>query len=227
MTWDGERYARSDESGRLTGVSSTFTRVQTATWAEVDARLRASLRSSSALTLCAHPRAYRQAAATLARDYGVDVVDVASELVRAVKATANSRRVNWELALRTDVEPNSGADWARLLQLVKLAWGERWKSIVDDPRPILLINAAPLARYGMTDLLSALLDQSEPRPAARWLLVPRKASAAAPTLDGHPVPMGPDRWIDMPAENRSMAGATDRSSRDSRGNDSYGDSFAK
>jgi hypothetical protein len=198
MSWDGERYSRSDETGRLTGVSSTFTRVQTATWAEVDARLRASLRGSSALTLCAHPRAYRQAAATLARDYGVEIVDVASELVQAVKATANSRKVNWELVLRTDAEPNSGADWSRLLQLVKLAWGERWKSIVADPRPILLINAAPLARYGMTDLLSALLDQGDPRPATRWLLVPRKASAAAPTLDGHAVPMGPDRWIDVP-----------------------------
>jgi hypothetical protein len=202
MAWDGERYARSEDSSRLTNASSTFTRVQTATWAEVDARLGASLRSSSALTLCAHPRAYRLTAATLDRDYGVEVVDVASELVQAVKATANSRKVNWELVLRTDAEPNSGADWARLLQLVKLAWGERWTSIVADPRPILLINAAPLARYGITDLLSALLDQSQPRPAARWLLVPRKASAAAPTLDGHPVPMGPDRWIDLPAPRR-------------------------
>lgn len=207
MSWDGERYARSDESSRLTGVSSMYTRVQTATWAEVDARLRASLRSNAALTLCAHPRAYRQAASNLARDYGVEAIDVASELVRAVKATATSRRVNWELVLRTDAEPNSGADWSRLLQLVKLAWGERWKSLAADHRPILLINAAPLARYGMADLLSALLDQSEPRPAARWLLVPRKASAVAPTLDGHPVPMGPDRWIDLPVEVAPLATA--------------------
>jgi len=109
--------------------------------------------------------------------------------------------------LRTDAEPGSGADWTRLLHLVKLAWAERWQSLVADQRPILLINAAPLARYGMTDLLSSLLDQSVPRPAARWLLVPRKASAAAPTLDGHPVPMGPDRWIDLPVEAASLARA--------------------
>lgn len=115
--------------------------------------------------------------------------------------------MTWDLVLRTDAEPGSGADWARLLHLVTLAWGERWTALVADPRPLLLVNAAPLARYGMTDLLSGLLDQSQARPAARWLLVPRTASAAAPTLDGRPVPMGPDRWIDLPVDVAPLARA--------------------
>ena len=30
-------------------------------------------------------------------------------------------------------------------------------------------------------------------------------SAAAPTLDGHPVPMGPDRWIDLPPDLHAVS----------------------
>ena len=39
---------------------------------------------------------------------------------------------------------------------------------------------------------------SRQRPAARWLLVPRLGSQPVPTLDGHPVPLGPDQWLDLP-----------------------------
>lgn len=199
MSWDGERYARAETSSAGSRASTTYTRAQTSSYDEVDARLRASLRARSALTLCAHPRAYATAADALARSYGVTVVDVGAELVRAVRSTAERGNVAWDLVLRADAVPGAGGDWTNLLRLIRAAWSPRWAQVVADAGPLLLVNAGPLARYGMTDLLSGLLDQSQPRPAARWLLVPRRSAAATPTLDGHAVPMGPDGWIDLPA----------------------------
>ncbi|QCC77393.1 hypothetical protein [Nocardioides daphniae] len=64
---------------------------------------------------------------------------------------------------------------------------------------MLVVNAGPLARYGMRDHLSDLLDVGTPRPAARWLLVARDGSMAVPHLEGQPVPLGPSGVLDLPS----------------------------
>lgn len=197
MCWDGTRYTRPTH-GLTSAVSSS---VATRTMAEprdvVDAALRSSLAHRSALTLCTRPSRYARAATALADIYGVRVVDVAAELVAATRGLAERDGVDWSVAVSADVDP-SGPDWANLRDLVHDAFAEPWAAVMASEDPLLLVHLAPLARYGLGQLLSAVVDQAQPRPAARWLLVPRKGSAAVPTLDGHPVPLGPDRWIELP-----------------------------
>lgn len=197
MRWDGTRYARPTQGLSSAASSSVFTRAATDPPDVVDAYLRASLARSSAVTVCVRPSRYADAAAALPGLYGVQPVDVAAELIAAVRATAEQDDVSWELVLQTDAEPGS-PDWPTLRDLVRDAFVPAWTKLMADPRPLLLVNAAPLARYELSDLLSTLFDQARPRPAARWLLVPRKGSSAVPTLDGRPFPMGADRWVDLP-----------------------------
>jgi len=53
---------------------------------------------------------------------------------------------------------------------------------------VLLVEAAPLARYGHTGVLARLADITTPRRQAVWLLLPMDADAGA-ALDGTPVPL--------------------------------------
>ena len=197
LRWDGEAYAR--PTHRSSTASSTLGGMGTDPADVVDGYLRASLRTSSALTLCAPPSRYARAVTALTSTYGVAEVDVAARLLGAVRALAEHDGVDWDVVLATDATPGGG-DWELLRGLVADAVREPWEQILADPRPLLLTNAAPLARYGLTDRLSEVLDQATPRPAARWLLVPRRGSQPVPTLDGRPVPMGADHWIDLPLD---------------------------
>jgi hypothetical protein len=139
----------------------------------------------------------------LHQTYGVQPVDIAAMLLKATRATAERDDVSWQLVLQSDVQ-RQGGDWSHLCDLVRDAVAQPWAEVLADQRPLLLTNAAPLARYGLSDLLSSLLDQSQPRPAARWLLVPRRSAQGVPTLDGRPVPLGPSKWLDLPPDLTSL-----------------------
>ena len=76
---------------------------------------------------------------------------------------------------------------------------------LSSNRPLLLTNAGPLVRYGMTSLLANLLDTGTRRPAARWLLVAKAGDARAPLLEGRSVPLGPSGWIDLPRDMAQLA----------------------
>lgn len=202
LRWDGTAYAR-PTAASSSAASTSMTRVATEAPDVVDGYLKASLRHSSALTLCVHPREHDRAVAMLTALYGVEAVDVSARMVAAVRALADRDGVDWSLVLRTDAEP-SGGDWDNLRGLVEEALTEPWRQLLASPRPLLLLHGAPLARYGLTAWLSNLLDQSQPRPAARWVLIPRRGHQAVPTLDGRPVPLGADRWIDLPFDLSSL-----------------------
>lgn len=194
--WDTDAYVRPTHRSTR---ASTVTTLAPERSDVVTERLTASLARAGALTLCAHPRHYAHTAAALERRFGVRRVDVAALLVDSLRAMADAENVAWDLVVSSDAT-RSGGDWDALRGLVTDAWREPWAQLLADQRPLLLTHAAPLARYGLTPLLSDLLDQSTVRPAARWLLVPHRGAQPVPLLDGQPVPLGPDRWIDLPRD---------------------------
>lgn len=198
--WDSDAYVRPTHRSTR---ASTVTTLAPERLDVVGERLAASLKRSGALTLCTHPRHYAQTATVLERLYGLHRVDVATELIAALHALADAEKVAWDLVVTSDAG-QSGGDWDALRGLVADAWREPWARVLADPRPVLLTNAAPLARYDLAPLLSNLLDQATARPAARWLLVPRRGAQPVPLLDGHPVPLGADRWIDLPRDLTSL-----------------------
>ena len=76
----------------------------------------------------------------------------------------------------------------------------------EGTRPVLLVEAAPLARYGQTELLARLADITLRRSQAVWLLLPEGFDGGA-TLDGIPLPLAhggqflrlDDDWLRAPA----------------------------
>lgn len=165
---------------------------------EVDRQLRDSLRRSSALTLAIAPRRYDFAQRILGDVYGVRQVDVAELVVSAVRDMASAQNVDWDLVLRADADLRPSSDWQNLAGLVQDAVREPWGALMATPKPLLLTHLGPLVRYGLGGYLSDLLDLSRPRAAARWLLVPRLGSSPVPMLEGSAVPLGADKWIDLP-----------------------------
>lgn len=204
VRWDGTRYSRA-VAGAANPSSSTHTMFAAESPSEVDGQLRTSLRLSSALVLCAHPRDYLSRVRELVELYGVRSVDVAAELHAAIRALADRDEVPWETVLRADQERRRGAEpsseWPLLRGLVHEAFEGWWAPLSQEAVPLLLTNAGPLARFELLYHLSTLLDQAVPRPAARWILVPRRSSQTVPVLDGEPVPLGAARWIDLPRES--------------------------
>ena len=204
LGWNVDRYTVRDTTR---GAAGSSTRLPTALAAtptlEIDRALRSSIERRSALTLAVHPRRYRQAAALLRTRFGVRTVDLADELVVRVRENALSKKAKWDVVLRADADIDS-LDFGRLTGLARQTMEGRWRELCALPEPLLFLNAAPLARYGMTDLLAELTDLARPRPAARWLLVPWRQSQPTPDLDGLPVPFGPDKWLTLPNDLRDL-----------------------
>ncbi|WP_193312966.1 protein kinase domain-containing protein [Georgenia subflava] len=197
LEWDGEQYSQRELSRRST-TDSTVTGTATVNLLSLDRLLQDSLRRRSALTLAVHPRSHGDAVAYLARTYGVAVVDVAALVVDALRQGAKDNDADWLAVARLDAQPAGTGAFGILQGLAREYVPRLWAERLRAPQPVLLVDAAPLARYGLTDLLAPVFDLAEDRPAARWLLLPRRGHQPIPTLDGHPAPMGPDGWVDLP-----------------------------
>ncbi|NUU18460.1 BREX system serine/threonine kinase PglW [Cellulomonas humilata] len=171
---------------------------------QVAAQLVSSLRTKSAVTLCAHPDAYVSTTRMLGRVFPeIRTVDVGAELVRAARADAKVVGASWEFVLGADVEPPTSPLGSDLRVFLEPTVTAVWDRLMADTSPLLLTNAGPLLRYGFTSALAEMLDLATDRPAARWLLVPRPRAVAIPTLDGHAIPLGADRPVDVPLDLES------------------------
>ena len=159
--------------------------------------LRASLRSRSALVLTCPPHRLTVVPALLSDQFGVQVVDVTARLIQAMRQRAQTAGVDWSLVLRADAAPTGSTDRANLQRLVADATEHVWPDLLAEPSPLLLTDVAPLARYGQMARVADLLDTASVRPAARWLLVPKRAGTAAPSLDGAALPVASGTWIDL------------------------------
>lgn len=201
MRWEQDRFTIRESTGASSRTSLRSETIFAASpVSEVSRRLLSSLSAHSPVTLCARPARYEATARRLSVTYGVNIVDLADVMVSAVRFTAEKSRVVWDVVLKADAQDRHSRDFANLTALVAAAMAEPWANIVNDDRPLLLTNVAPLLRYGLGAQLAALFDLGTPRPAARWLLVPRRGPDIVPVLDGHPVPLGPDKWLDLPAD---------------------------
>ena len=201
MAWDGETYSVVSRPVDTTLASRTplanlpVLPAPGAAATGEDARLAESLRSRGFLALGVAPHRLDDAAATLVARHGARVVDVTAVLLRALREEAARRGVPWDAVRAADAaEPGSrpAQGLAALVHsavpAVDAAVAEAAGEAPEGTRPILLLEAAPLARYGQTDLLARLADLSLRRPQAVWLLLPEALNGGA-ALDGSPLPL--------------------------------------
>ncbi|MEU8073070.1 BREX system serine/threonine kinase PglW [Micromonospora sp. NPDC049151] len=168
--------------------------------AEVTRKLTESLDRHSALTLTVAPKRYVAAARALASKFDIDVLDVAELVISATKEQIEKAGGIWSGLLGYDALDRDSKQWKALEGVVQRSVEPVWAERLSSDRPLLLTNAGPLVRYGMTSLLATLLDTGSKRPAVRWLLVAKAGDARAPLLEGRSVPLGPSGWIDLPRD---------------------------
>jgi hypothetical protein len=179
---------------------------------EIARKLTESLDRHAALTLAVPPKRYTAAVRALAIGFDIDVLDVAELVVAATKVQIEQAGGQWPGLLGYDAMDRDSKQWKGLRGAVQRSVEPAWADRIDTDRPLLITNAGPLVRYGLTPLLATLLDTGTRRPGARWLLVAKPGDAHAPLLEGRSVPLGPSGWIDLPGEFlRDIATAAPRS----------------
>ncbi len=156
-----------------------------------------------ALTVRLHR--YARARDELARRFGAEQVSVASLFLSALHELVDAKpKPTWETILGADVaEPGSRAA-IKLDEYVADAWGLVRPRLLDAAGsgasgPLLLHDAAPLARYRAMDLVHAVAERSRSGGRAVWLLCPMDDPGQPPRLDGTIVPIVTENeWIALP-----------------------------
>lgn len=206
LSWQGDAYRPQDtDFSTYSSTRSTTTSTSTLSAAALHERLANSVQSKGALALTVHPSAYRSVQRVIAERYGLRVVDFAEALVERARDVAAAKHVKWPVLLQADGKPADSIDFGRATQVVRLAMEPFWRDLIDDERPLLLVNAGVLSRYGLTGLLDEVADLATSRPAARWLLVPHRPDLPTPDLEGKPIPFGADRWVALPSNLAELA----------------------
>ncbi|MFR9779023.1 BREX system serine/threonine kinase PglW [Micromonospora sp. MS34] len=226
LRWDGEHYAvpsrRSDTTlaSRASVVAIEVTGAAArAAATEEDARLVDSVRSRAFLALGVAPQRLDAAARTLADRHHARVVDVTSVLLAALREEAGRRGVPWD-AVRAADAAEAGSRPAQglaalvraVIPAVEVAIAEAADDAAEGTRPVLVTDAAPLARYGHAEVLTRLADPTTRRRQAVWLLLPETTGAGA-ALDGVPLRLGHggqflrlnDDWLRAPTVEREKA----------------------
>lgn len=155
--------------------------------ADFERLMTTSLDERGFVTLSVGFGAYALAMSELRDRFGVEVLDVTADLLAAMRATADANNVDWSIVLRADRPDAARQDAANLRLLVELASADLERRLLDDPRPLLITEAAPLARYDRLAVLERLADKATGRPAARWLLLPVEQDGR-PYIDNRPAP---------------------------------------
>ncbi|MGX5681695.1 protein kinase domain-containing protein [Schumannella luteola] len=219
----GKYVTRAVDTMSLTYTNSATTWGRSAGDPAIAAKLIGSIRDRAALTLVVpRKQGLTMSAARLAREYGLEVVDLADVALDALKSTASAKRVDWPTVLKADGEPAESRGRANLQRLAREAITPVWAEQLASPSPTVFLNAAVLARFGLVDLIAGVTDLATPRPAARWFLLPRPLSGSRPDLDGVPMPFGADGWLELsfdvapvaePAETTALTSPTSTTSR--------------
>ncbi|MEU5828656.1 BREX system serine/threonine kinase PglW [Micromonospora tulbaghiae] len=138
----------------------------------------------------------------LVRRFGARPVSVAAEFIRALRGLVDARpKPTWETVVGADNAAENSRAAIKLGEYVEQAWRlvlPRLRAqLRADAGPVLLHDAAVLARYRAMDGLHELADAARSM-GALWVLCPMDDPAMLPKLDGTVVRVGDNEWIGLP-----------------------------
>lgn len=171
-------------------------------------RLRDSRARRSFLALGVPGHRLERATRVLTREFGAAEVNLTSLLLRAVRTQSEQAGMRWTTIEAADAAapgttPARGLATLveRALPAVTAAVGKALDSAEDGGQPVLLTEAAALARYGHLGVLSPWTDLTRPRRQAIWLIVPQLRNVRGAILDGHPVSLSsPGQFLALDSE---------------------------
>jgi len=179
------------------------TRVQTAVVTELSSvstlgvvgqRLADSLARRSFLALAPEAVQLNRLVDVLEQTYNATVVNVTEILLSAMHDQAEEARLPWPAVLDADAQPSATRAAQGLTALVTRTL-PIVESKIDDALaqpgegPVVLTDAAVLARYGAVARLSRWTDLASSRQRPLWLIVPQLFANRGALLDGKPLPL--------------------------------------
>lgn len=200
LTWSGDGYSVPSSHSDTTFVTQTTYPAIPVRRLERDGHpssrhLRESISARSFLALGVPAKHADRIAAGLVDSFGAVEVNVTDVLLESLRESAEKAGVPWDAVLAADASTPGSVDARGLATLVDQV-APRIESAVYDAlagapgvdRPVVITEAAPLARYEHMAILSGLADITTSREQAVWLIVPEEASGG-PLLDRVPVPL--------------------------------------
>jgi serine/threonine protein kinase len=191
---------------RSTGPGTTY---WTADSPELAAALRAEQRLAGSLSeggfraLTVRVNGYLSARAELTARFSARPANVAARFVSALRDLVDARpKPRWQTVLGADAADPGSRDALKLAEFTQQAWDSlrpELLSMVGGSGPLLLHDAAPLARYRAMEVLDAVADAARSGAGVVWLLCPMEDPGQLPKLDGTVVPVVTENeWIALP-----------------------------
>lgn len=180
-------------------------------------RLAESAANRSFLAVGVEAVRVERAVEVLRRRYGAEVLDLTQVLVDAMRASAEAVGLPWVRVRAADAAAAGSREAAglavlvqRALPAVDAAVETAGAAAAEGTRPVLLTEAAPLARYDHLATLSRWTDLTSRRRQAVWLLVPQLLGNQGAVIDGRPLPLAaPGQYLRLDAEWLDAFATTD------------------
>ncbi|MFD6752493.1 BREX system serine/threonine kinase PglW [Micromonospora gifhornensis] len=217
LRWDRDRYLPPPPRAGSSSMSIVQRRPSATNapsrWEAESPELAAAVRAEERLTgarsaggfraLTVRLNRYALARAELARRFDARPVNVAAVFLRELRGLVDARpKPTWETVLGADIaEPGSRAA-IKLGEYVDQAWQLAMPSLRAqlrvDAGPVLLHDAAVLARYRAMERLHEMAEAARAGEGDVWLLCPMEDPGVLPKLDGAVVRVGDNEWIALP-----------------------------
>ncbi|MFC7276772.1 BREX system serine/threonine kinase PglW [Paractinoplanes rhizophilus] len=179
-------------STRRSGTAAPF--VGPAAVADADAKLAAVLEKRGYLAVLASLRQVTAARRALIERLSLTEVNVTALLIERLREA----KYAWENIISADTGQPTDANFRALTLMVQRDVAPAIEQALETTDPVLITEAAPLARYGQMQLLQRLADPTRPRPGARLLLVAARRPEPA-MLDDTQIPLtspvGQSLWL--------------------------------
>jgi hypothetical protein len=190
-------------SGRITMSQRPSPAPEVSEAGDFHRRLRRTHRDGGFLLVVADPRYLPTAEAALAAHFDLVVVSLERELLRAMRAIAGDKGIDWPVVLAADAQPHESLDWRNLLLLVGYGLEAMRHDLLSRPGTLLVTRVGLLARYGRLDLLEQLrahvTHPGNDGPHGVWILTGGQP-CVLPAVDGVAVPVvTPGEWVSIPA----------------------------
>ena len=196
-------------STRLSGARRRSTGTGVTEWTAGSPELAAALRTEQQLqsaggiggfrALTIRTDRYALARQELGSRFGVRPFNVAERFLAELRALVDARpKPTWQTVLAADAADPNSRDALKLAEFAAKAWQQlrpELRALPERGAPVLLFDAAPLARYRAMDLLDELADVARGGAGAVWLLCPMEDPGQLPRLDNAVVPVAEDEWV--------------------------------
>jgi len=142
------------------------------------------------LALTVEPRRARDAEVELLRRFPRETVSLERLMLRALRAEAEARRVQWPKALAADAASHDNPDFKNLLRLAAKAAPRVRQQVLALEVPALLTRPGLIARYDLMEMLTTCSQASGAAggPPSLWLLI-AQAEQGPPRIDGAVLPI--------------------------------------